>query len=439
VSGTTATVEFPGVCDRSGGSGLRVTSWSLDGENAVAIDTNGTVSISVLMYAPHNISLSTVTQYSLTLDYGAQASILSITPPSIPGDNYWYDGGTVVTFVGGVNLQGYNVVDWTLDGASPVSVVGFPDFTVTMFMNQPHSLSAYVTLSTASCESEKCPTTSTIDITLQTNSSMPSGLWVDGVYYGKPVTFAWPQGSIHNVTAMEGERRGSVKSYFSGWSGESKSRTPTIMLTVNESGYLSADYSKEYLISLTFTDASGSPLVPQSVAVTGPSGARNLGANLTLWAEPAALYRITSATWMDWNVAMGNHSTFSISQPGSLTFPLAVYTQTIRVADAYNLPLQGATINVTTINGANIFLVTDAQGTAQFKVPIGLFRATVDYLGVNDQIVAASGGDHSYSVSFMLSYPLIATIGTVTAVSGAFVFLMLRKRKVDIQHSMDQS
>jgi hypothetical protein len=212
------------------------------------------------------------------------------------------------------------------------------------------------------------------------------------------------------------------------------------MLTVNESGYLTADYSNEYLVSLSFTDVSGSPLVPQSVVVTGPSGAKSLGANLTLWAEPAALYRITSATWMDWNVVMGNHSTFSISQPGSLTFPLAVYTQTIRATDAYSLPLQGATINVTTPNGANIFLVTDAKGTAQFRIPTGLFRATVDYLGVKDQIVAVSGGDHSYNISFLLSYPLIATIGTVAAVSGAFVFLTLRKRKAaGSQQSLDQS
>jgi hypothetical protein len=105
-----------------------------------------------------------------------------------------------------------------------------------------------------------------------------------------------------------------------------------------------------------------------------------------------------------------------------------VYPQTIRVTDVYNLPLQGATVNVTALNGDRLFLSTDSNGIAQFRVPDGTFKATVGYLGVSSQISAGSAGSHSFTVSFLLSYPLLATMSTVSAVAATFAFLRYRKK-----------
>lgn len=394
----------------------------------MSVSTNGTSSIALNMNVAHVLRFSAVSQYFLTLDYGAQASLLSITPPTIPGDNYWYDAATFVTFTGGVKLHNYTVVSWALDGAKPVSVSGAPYFVSSFAMSSQHFLQALLSPMTGSCTSGSC-TKPTFDVVIKTNTTVPAGLWVDGAYYPRPVTFAWQAGSVHNITAAEGTRGSSTRSTFFGWSGESRSHAPTVMLTVNETGYLTAEYSKVYLVSLSFVDASREPVEPQSVSVAGPSGPQRLGANLTVWAKSGATYTLTSVTWLNWNVVMDNNSVFRVTQPSALTFALGIYPQTIKVTDAYDLPVQGATVNVTALNGARMLMTTDAHGTVKFRVPTGLYSATIGYLGANSQIVTMSQGSHSYNVSFLLSYPLLATVCTVSAITGAFVYLRLRKKQ----------
>jgi hypothetical protein len=428
-AGSTATVGFTGICGRNGGSGLRVTDWSLDGGPNIAIATNGTSSITIAMNGPHTVRLYMAAQYLLTLDYGAQSSLLSVTPPSIPGDNYWYDSGTFVIFTGGVELPRFNIAGWALDGSNAVPVSGVSAYTSSFTMTQPHTLVAFVSLKTASCGSTGCASTPAFDVTVQTNTNLQAGVWVDRVYYPKSVTFAWQQGSVHNVTAAEGGRRTLVRISFGGWSGLSDSHSTTVMLTVNKSGVLTSDYSNSYLVVLAFVDRSGQPLIPQSVTLSGPQGPQVLGANLSAWAEGGAQYKVTSAIWMNWDVILANESTFKVNQPAHLIFSTDVYSETIKVADAYNLPLQGATVNVTAIDGVSFSALTNSQGTAQFRVPVGIFTANVGYLGVSDQIVAGSQGSHNYTVSFLLSYPLLATVGTVSAIAAVFAFLRIRRKK----------
>lgn len=428
-AGSVAVVQIMGVCDRNGNSGLRVTSWSLDGGANTTVLTNGTYALSELMNAPHTITFYTVNQYHLSLDYGAQNTLLSLTPPTIPGDNYWYDSGTVVTFVGAAQLPGYTVEGWELDSGAPSLILGAPDLTASFVMNGPHTLVILLAPATNSCPTNSCTTASTFLVTVQANVSTSGGVWVDGEYYTKPVTFVWQAASTHNVTAALGSRQASVRTLFVGWSGLSDSQSRALTITVNASGNLTADYSRQYLVTLAFTDAVGEPLTPQAVTLKGPTGTQELGTNLSVWVEPGASYSIASATWMDWNAVMSNYSSFKVTQPTTLTLPLSVYPQTIKATDVYNLPLSGATVNVTALNGFRISVTTDAQGLASFRVPVGLFNATVSYLGVSNRVVAQSEGSHSYTVSFLLSYPLLATIAAASALVGIFALFRLRKLK----------
>jgi hypothetical protein len=50
-------------------------------------------------------------------------------------------------------------------------------------------------------------------------------------------------------------------------------------------------------------------------------------------------------------------------------------------------------------------------------------------LGVTEQIVPSNLGSHTYTVSFLLSYPLLATVGAASAIACVFVFLRLRRRQ----------
>ena len=428
-AGSTATVQFTGVCDRNTGTGLRVTSWSLDGGKQTPVNTNGTTTLSVVMNAPHTLYLNTVSQYYLSIDYGAQLSMLSVTSPTISGDNFWYDSGTVVTFTGITELQNYTVAGWILDEGNPIAVSGVPDFGASFTMGAPHTLHVLLSLTEPACASGGCDSNPNLDITVQTNSKLSSGMWVDNVHYPTSVTFAWPSGSVHNVTAAEGSSGSTVKTSFSGWSGLSETKARTVVLVVNASGYLTAEYTKEDLVWLNFTDAQGNPLTPQSVTLTGPQGKVELAANLTAWVVQGASYTISSVTWMSWNVVFANESKFSVEQPEALNFNTNVYSQTVKATDAYNLPLEGAAVNITTLNGVSMTASTNSQGLATFRVPMGLFSGTVDYLGVADSIISGSVGSHSYNVTFVLSYPLLATIGAVAATVSTFAVYRLRRKK----------
>ena len=402
-----------------------MTSWSLDGGTSVPVSNNGTLSVTVLMDQAHTITLHTISQYSLTLDYGAIASLIYVTPPSVPGDGHWYDSGTLVTYAGSVGLNGSNAVAYILDGVTTTLPSGESGFTTSFMMSDPHSLVVVLAPTTPECSSGGC--TAQFSVTARSGSNLPGGTWVDGKYYPEPVTFSWPAGSVHNVTAVAGAASSLVRTSFNGWTGMAASRSTTLMLTVNESGSLTAQYLKQYLVALSFTDMAGDTVVPQSVVIAGPSGRQTIGANMTAWVSPNVSYTVSSAQWMDWNVVMSNDSTFSIAQPASLSFKVDVYPQTIRVTDAYGMPLQGAVIDVSTLNGKTLSLATNANGVATFRVPMGLFSATVNYFGVNNQITSASEGSHDFTVSFLLSYPLIATMAAMLA--GAFTFIYFKRRK----------
>jgi hypothetical protein len=386
--------------------------------------------VSVLMNSSHTLSLYTVTQNQLTLDYGAQGSLLAITSPSVQGDNYWYDSGTNVSFTGAVEFSGFVVTGWQLDALGTNPVLGGAIFNPTAFpMTEPHTLSVAVTPSTgASCGSQSCTSAPVYDITVQAGTNATGGVWVDGKSFPDTVTLSWPAGSIHNVTASLGQGTPSVRTHFSHWSGDSDSQSASILIDVNGSGFLTAEYTTQYLVTLAFTDAHGAPLTPQSLTVSGPDGAMKFTSNPSLWAGQGTTYRLASVVWMDSNVVMANASEFTARWPGTLTFPLMVYPQVVKATDAYNLPLQGATVNITTSDGRVLSMVTDAQGTAQFRVPYGIYTMVVSYLGVSEQVVPSVLGSHSYTMSFLLSYPLVATVGAVTALACAFVVYRLRKR-----------
>ncbi|MDA4123981.1 MAG: hypothetical protein OK438_00830 [Thaumarchaeota archaeon] len=382
------------------------------------------------MDTSHTVRLYSVAQYQLSLDYGAETSMLSVTSPSIPGDGYWYDSGTTVSFAGEVGVVGFQVTGWALDGSGTNSVSSATTFSSTPFaMTKPRSLTIVLTpASGPSCGLSSCTSAPVFDMTVKTDKNVAGGVWVDGTSFPQTVTFSWPAGSIHNITAIQSDIDSSVREYFSHWSGDSTSRSPTITLIVNKTGYLAPEYHSQYLVSLAFTDAGGSPLTPQAVTLDGPAGVQKLGPNLSMWAIEGDNYKLTSVSWSGSNVVMDNASVFSVNFPQTIAFPLAVYPQVVRATDVYGLRLQGAMVNVTTSTGVGFSMKTDAQGIVRFRVPFGIYAATVSYLGVTEQIVPNSLGSHTFTVSFLLSYPLFATVGAATAIACVFVFVRLRRR-----------
>jgi hypothetical protein len=127
-SSTQATITITGAYDRSQGAGLRVTGYQLDGGALQTVSPRtGPVSLAVQMDQPHALVFTTVTQYQVSLDSGASSALASMTPPTVPGDDYWYDSGSDVTLVlngvwGRGPSSGDRLVSYAVDGGAAVGL-----------------------------------------------------------------------------------------------------------------------------------------------------------------------------------------------------------------------------------------------------------------------------------------------------------------------------
>jgi hypothetical protein len=146
-SGTAVSLVLNGVWARSSGTGYRLASFTVNGQNSQAA-TTGSVNVLALasISSPEVVTTFTTTQYQLTIDGGATGALSSLQPPPpIGGDNYWYDGGTAVQYVGqGVfgraSGSGQRVTSWWFDLNSANSILTHGAFTGSITMYSSHSL-----------------------------------------------------------------------------------------------------------------------------------------------------------------------------------------------------------------------------------------------------------------------------------------------------------
>ena len=91
--GTPVSLTLNGVWNRSGGTGDRLASYSLNGVS-MAVATTGPVNVlSGPLSSPETVLGAIIAQYRLTTSTG---SVASMTVPAITGDAGWYDSGTQV-------------------------------------------------------------------------------------------------------------------------------------------------------------------------------------------------------------------------------------------------------------------------------------------------------------------------------------------------------
>ncbi|MDA4123571.1 MAG: hypothetical protein OK456_10370, partial [Thaumarchaeota archaeon] len=106
-----------------------------------------TVLSGVAILAPHSVTSTTVTQYQVSLDAGAVSSLNSITPPTVAGDDYWYDSGTSVTLtLNGVYARGggtgMRLADYTINGGGnqPAATLGTVSVISALAISSPQAI-----------------------------------------------------------------------------------------------------------------------------------------------------------------------------------------------------------------------------------------------------------------------------------------------------------
>ena len=429
--GVVVNVTSVGVCNRADGSGTRVASWSLDGGPANVVSTLGELAVPVLMNQDHVLTFNDVAQYQLTLDYGANLTLFSVTPPALSGDAYWYDSGQEVTFVGRALTGSIQAVGWSVDGGTLNPIDPNSSFTAAIpDMNASHVLDVAISVSSDNCAGS-CSSAAPSTVYLDTNEPGKVTITVDGVSYPAYVTFSWPTGSVHTISAPSDIVSSGSRAAFASWSGAIQSGDPNIRFTVNGTSKLALDYKVQYLVRLSFEDAVGNPISLQSATLKGGNSTLKLTGNFSAWLNYGTKYALSSAIWQGTEVAEpGAADTFLVSSPSRFILPLMVYPQSIKVEDPYSIPLAGVAVHISTAGGVIMSAVTDANGVATLDVPLGLYYASADFLGISSTVWQGSIGSHSLTLMVYISYPVI---GTVIPLVILPILLLLRHRRNEVK------
>jgi hypothetical protein len=428
-AGSEATATSQGTCNRGFGSGQRVSSWSLDGGVSHPVNTTSLVDVPILMNASHTLRFSLVDQYQLTLDYGAGLAMTFVTPPSISGDDFWYDSGQPVYYDGSSSAGSYVVVGWSWDDTPINTIGGNSSFQVgPEVMDAPHTL--HLSLGTgSSCSGSQCDGTFGT-VFLDTNSPSQVQFQVDGVPITQSAAFSWPLGSNHTIAAQYGIQSTLQRAVFTDWAGSVSSSSPEIHITVGNLTKLIAQYRTQYLVTFTFTDSTGNVLSPDGVVLTGHSQNILVGSNYTAWLDYGSRYMVTTATWNGVNVANAtSSSSLRVLAPVQTTVPLMVFPQTVKVTDALGLPVGGAQVSITTANGTKVQGVAGGDGTITFEAPLGVYYLTTSFLGIPNTVWIGSVGSHELSTIVYLSYPILA-LACLSLVGLACLVVLRRRREV---------
>jgi hypothetical protein len=248
-------------------------------------------------------------------------------------------------------------------------------------------------------------------------------VFVDGVAYTLPLSFAWKAGSRHNVSAAPTIYLSSTsRAYFQGWYGSLNSSSPTISVIAKSNTQFSASYKLAYLVKMSFVDSQGRTLTPQAVILRASFGFVSVPNNQSAWLYAGKQYSVGNAVWMGLNVAPNSslQSAFVVDRPKSVVVSLAVYDDVIRVSDLFGLPVKGAPVTLVTESGLYLQQATDANGYARFtSVPLGAYSASVSFLGVSTGFLDTSFRQHFTSVTVPLSYSSFGFFTTTLSVLAA--------------------
>ncbi len=275
--------------------------------------------------------------------------------------------------------------------------------------------------------------TSVQSVTFATSAHLNS-LTVDGRNYPLPASFNWPLGSTHHVFAPASiTDDGQNRTVFSGWSGSINSRSSSLELVVSGNMGVIASYNTQYLVQLQFTDRSGRVIVPQDVTLVGPRGITQLHSNNSVWLDGGARYQIGSAIWEGVNVASFEPAgtTVTATRPGVIAISMPVYNAAFKVTDITGLPIQGALVNLTVGGVKNLAKYTNGNGTTVFtQIPLGTFSGAVSFLGVSTPVSSTLAGDHSYTITTVLSYPFLSLVAAFAIITGVFVARSRGRKRV---------
>ena len=429
-SGTKVSLSLQGEFGRVDGAGLRMVSYTVNNGAPIPTDTGATVPVlaSVMLTSPQTISVQAVKQYQVTFDGAVAAALDAISPPTVSGDAYWYDGGSHVSLtVHGVwarnSTEGFRLRSYSLNGAAATAIASSGTVTI---LNLPAISDAQWITSNATAQY------------LLTVSGGP------GCAYSVRPPIAGDVGWYDSGTVLRVSTNGTfdtsggTRQRITSWSVDGGQSNPagaasvvTTSAIMMDSGHSAAFYAvTQYLVTLVVSDSSGGhTLMPESVILNVNGG--NQMATTSAWVAAGASLQVVSVTWHGVNVAPVHPDNYVVTSPLTLALSARVYDATIVVKDPLGLPIGGADCAITLANGTTIHASTSGDGTLTLRqIPIGTFQGTVSSMGQTSTLSGDAAVQGTVEDRLALSWGTISMfVVLLVIVILAVVFILRRYRR----------
>ncbi|MCW4019439.1 MAG: hypothetical protein NWF00_12315 [Candidatus Bathyarchaeota archaeon] len=430
-SGETAQVTVPAVSERTFGTGQRFASYSIDEGTAVQVQpTLGNVSILVTMDSPHTLELSSIKQYQIVLDDAAMSVLASVTPPTIRGDNYWYDQATpIVLTLNGVRNRsggiGQRVSAFSLNGlstavssADSVTVIDMPLFSAqtvsAILVNQyqlltPSGSVNSVTLPAINGDAGwyDAQTAVTVAFDYTWNETPTSRLNAVGYTIGQDTT-------------MDIQR--------------AQNGTFLVQVTLTKPETIAVLSVTQYPVSFQFIDQNGNALTPSKFEIETDTVAIESPRN-GLWLDGGAKFRINSVIWQNAEVKPAQQLSYETNAAVGEVVQCQVYDASISVKDFLGFPVSGAEVTVTLANQTVIQTVTSNDGVVTVtRIPVGTFNAKATYLGTSATATGNASQQPVTTMQVLLSFPTVLAILAVAFSVVTVVFIAVQKQKGSRKH-----
>jgi hypothetical protein len=431
--GSPVTVSLNGAWARSPATGTRLISYSVNLGTPTPVQSSAQVQVLSItgISEPQSITTKTGVQYRLS---SSPVGWTSVTLPTLPDDiQGWFDAGTAVKAVfndvwNQTTTSRASVVSYSVDGGTKTSLPrsGTGTFTVAASMTGGHnvalaSVTQYLLTVVGPPTVVSNPVSQTADSYFDANSK---------------ATLSVPQ--IWNGTSKPGVRQTVVSYSMDGAnptavppsSTAGNFTTPKVTFNVPHTFVFNA--VTQYQVAFAFFDSHGKNPVSPSLVELAIGNSTTDVQGTTIWLPNGTSFRVNNVMWEGVGVGPIPPPSFAVAAaPLNVTLDARVYTASLKVTDLLGLPVSGAQVSMTLVNGTTLTGTTNGDGVfAAPMVPLGAFTAKVTNMGVAAQIVGDPASSQPVAQGrLLLSLVSVSVLVAVVAGAGVTGVIVLRRKR----------
>lgn len=427
-TGAVVSLSLDGVFGRMSGTGERMVSYSVNGGPSISTETTGAVTVltALKVTSPQTIAVVAVAQYELTMDLVTLQALASVTPPTLNGDNYWYDSGSAVLVVadgtwGRNSTAGYRLASFSVNGAQPVTVASSGSVTLldTNAISSPESIVS----------------TGTVQYLLAVNGGGGAKYSANPPINGN--TGWYDSGATLTVTTNGTyNSAGGTRQRIASWSVDGGASVPvgvvgvvtTSAISMNSPHTVDFVSATQYQVLIAVKDSTGTDTLTPGNVRLNVSGVSQTVTGDELWVDSGSTLSVTGIAWHGADVALAAPAQYTVTSQTTVTVNARVYDATIVVRDPFGLAVGGANAAITLANGTTVHTATAGDGSIFLRmIPLGTYRGTVTNLGLSSSISGDASVQSSITVHVSLSYSVVITMVVVIVMVVAAVIIIRRR------------